>query len=328
MKHYPILGALASSALAAPSLLKRAEGDCGSRNATVNQHLASCASRSLLAQEAATSGPKWLMDFFFKTDDKQSRGVVADLFGKIAAECGTEGGSCYVTCGESCNGFNAYTTWVAETSKVRLCEPYFSMRTATCQNLDSASEMIHEMSHAKGSTSDFNGAYGLNAIRSLDGSQNIQHAETYAFFAHWVALNCTQADNTPQVPVTDPKGAPSEKLGDVPNSILKDGPSASPSPSAYEAGEENKQGEVGNQETTSLDENSILEGGGQGQPEGTQGTSMTGGNQYGEVANKLTQGTSMTGGNQYGEVANNGNAQEAENEYSCDTENEDESEWF
>ncbi|KAM4057865.1 lysine-specific metallo-endopeptidase domain-containing protein [Hirsutella rhossiliensis] len=68
-----------------------------------------------------------------------------------------------------------------------------------CGSLDSPGVMLHEMSHAVIGTTDMKktngqGSYGLQDVQNLSADQNLEHADTYALFAHAAALNCSTDD--------------------------------------------------------------------------------------------------------------------------------------
>ncbi|PHH65801.1 hypothetical protein CDD81_1528 [Ophiocordyceps australis] len=74
-----------------------------------------------------------------------------------------------------------------------------------CARLDPSGIMLHEMTHAIGHTTDDGGPpktnfadgtakYGLQAVGSMPAELNINHADTYALFAHAASLNCTEQD--------------------------------------------------------------------------------------------------------------------------------------
>ncbi|PHH70772.1 hypothetical protein CDD82_6929 [Ophiocordyceps australis] len=74
-----------------------------------------------------------------------------------------------------------------------------------CARLDPSGVMLHEMTHAIGHTTDDGEApksyldggsakYGLQAVGSMPAELNINHADTYALFAHAASINCTMQD--------------------------------------------------------------------------------------------------------------------------------------
>ncbi|KYK61915.1 hypothetical protein DCS_03060 [Drechmeria coniospora] len=198
MKHFAIIFSLAWLAVTAPSQHRRrgqVQRDCGDRESIVTQDLATCAERARAAQQAARAGSP-LVRLFFKADDENTRSTVADLLGKIAKECAsTGGGATRITChdaGGECGRSDALPDLGGP--RVLLCDKYFrNPNEKSCGGLDSASVMLHEMTHAMGATHDFK-IYGFKQVMGLHPSMNIQHADTYAIFAHAVALNCTKED--------------------------------------------------------------------------------------------------------------------------------------
>lgn len=68
-----------------------------------------------------------------------------------------------------------------------------------CGSLDSPGVVLHEMSHAIIGTTDMikgngEGSYGLRDVEALSPKQNLNHADTYALFAHAAALGCSEQD--------------------------------------------------------------------------------------------------------------------------------------
>lgn len=169
----------------------------GQRLATTQTALDNCNSMAISAQKAAASGPVEKMVEYFKKSDPLTRSTVADVFAKVAEECGlTDRGIAnyhcqdyYTNCG---NRVLAYT--VTSRNIMVFCPLYFNNLTAVtnkCHKQDQATTNIHEVTHlydVKG-TSDY-GGYGYNFVRSLTPEQNINHADTYALFANAVHLDC------------------------------------------------------------------------------------------------------------------------------------------
>ncbi|SPJ85125.1 related to neutral proteinase [Fusarium torulosum] len=174
------------------------QSDCsGNKLAATQAALANCARQASLAQQAASNGPAEKMEEYFKASDPATRSTVADVFSRIAAECGsTNAGDSRYYCSDvygSCqNGVLAYT--LPGGSYMAYCDLYFDRLPATttnCHGQDQGNTNLHEMTHLnqiKG-TSDF-GGYGYNFLRSLTAEQNINHADTYALFANAAALGC------------------------------------------------------------------------------------------------------------------------------------------
>ncbi|KAI1039448.1 hypothetical protein LB505_002667 [Fusarium chuoi] len=179
---------------------KRAQvqSDCsGSKLQVTQAALSNCARQASAAQEAASNGPAAKVEEYFKNSDAATRSTVADVFAKIAAECGsTNAGDTRYYCtdvyGACQNGVLAYT--VPGGNYMAYCDLYFERlpaTTSTCHAQDQGNTNLHEMTHLnqiKG-TSDY-GGYGYNFIQSLTAEQNINHADTYALFANAVSLGC------------------------------------------------------------------------------------------------------------------------------------------
>ncbi|KAH7271016.1 hypothetical protein FSOLCH5_003887 [Fusarium solani] len=174
------------------------QSDCsGDKLAITQQALSRCSSMASKAQQAAASGSGDKMKEYFKSDSYETRQTVADVFGRIASECGsTNSGDSRYYCSDvygACqSGVLAYT--VPGASYMAYCDLYFQQLPATttsCHGQDQAQTNVHEMTHLsqiKG-TSDY-GGYGYNFLQSLSADQNINHADTYALFANAIELGC------------------------------------------------------------------------------------------------------------------------------------------
>ncbi|KAF5670494.1 hypothetical protein FHETE_4401 [Fusarium heterosporum] len=174
------------------------QSDCsGDKLVATQAALGICAQQALIAQQAAANGPAEKMEEYFKASDAATRSTVANVFSKIAAECGTtNAGDSRYYCSDvynSCqNGVLAYT--LPGGSYMAYCQLYFDRlpgSTSSCHGQSQGNTNVHEMTHLnqiKG-TSDY-GGYGYNFLRSLTAEQNINHADTYALFANAVSLGC------------------------------------------------------------------------------------------------------------------------------------------
>lgn len=169
----------------------------GQRLAVTQTALQNCQSMALKAQTAAESGPAEKLIEYYKRSDSATRATVADVFRKVAQECGsTDSGIAKYHCQDyysSCaSRVLAYT--VTSRNIMVFCPLYFNNLPAVageCHKQDQATTNIHEVTHLYGvkGTSDY-GGYGYNFIRSLTPNQNINHADTYALFANAIYLDC------------------------------------------------------------------------------------------------------------------------------------------
>ncbi|KAF9631833.1 Peptidase M35 deuterolysin [Lasiodiplodia theobromae] len=168
------------------------------RTATVNA-VTNCRSLALAASSAAASGSASKFQEYFKTTSASTRSQVAAVFGRVASECGstTSGVSdyyCTDVYGNGCqSGVLAYT--LPSASYMVNCPLYFSGLSATsrtCHAQDQQTTTLHEMTHLSeiAGTTDQNGAYGYNAVRSLTAAQNLRHADTYTLYAQAIYAGC------------------------------------------------------------------------------------------------------------------------------------------
>lgn len=172
--------------------------DCsGERSVTVRKALAECASMARSARAAASRGPADRMEEYFQSSSRAVREAVADVFERVASECGSiTGGVAKYYCTDIANDCDdktlAYTAPVS--GSMVFCPLYF--RTLPdlaegCHSQDKATTNIHEATHLKQikGTEDY-GGYGYSFVRSLTPERNLNHADTYALFAGAVRRNC------------------------------------------------------------------------------------------------------------------------------------------
>lgn len=210
MKYMPVFTALAWSTAACPDETReplahhkrgRIQGGCN--QAYVGKSLDVCAGAARKAAALAADSKNPLYKLFFKNEDKKSRSKVTSMFQMVADECAAKGGGrTGITCGDGgiCGRGQGGITVEATTQglHVNLCSGFFRgndpAQSRGCANLDSAGVMLHEMTHALGKTTDQRGAYGLAAVKRLTSQQNLEHADTYAIFAHFARLGCSERD--------------------------------------------------------------------------------------------------------------------------------------
>ncbi|ATY65109.1 deuterolysin metalloprotease (M35) family [Cordyceps militaris] len=172
--------------------------DCrGAQLLATTTALAGCTEMAAAAAAAASSGDAGKMVEYFKAADNGTRGIVAGVFSRVAAECGsTTGGVADYFCsdpyGACSGGVLAYT--VAARNLMAYCPLYFARlppRTQRCHGQDQATTNLHEVTHLsqiKG-TDDF-GGYGYQFLQGLTKEQNLNHADTYTLFANAIDLKC------------------------------------------------------------------------------------------------------------------------------------------
>ncbi|KAF3036456.1 hypothetical protein E8E12_005897 [Didymella heteroderae] len=173
------------------------QSDCtGSQRSATTTALSNCASLARTAASNAQSNNAKMTEYF-KSTSTSTKSTVATVFNNVATQCGstTSGNSRYY-CSDilsACSGgVLAYT--YPSTSQMVNCPLFFSGLTALsrqCHAQDQATTVLHEMTHltqVKG-TSDY-GGYGYNFVRSLSGTQNLNHADTYTLFAQALYAGC------------------------------------------------------------------------------------------------------------------------------------------
>lgn len=184
------------------ALARRAvvQADCtGTRRTQVVNALSNCAAMARTAATAASSGPAARMTEFFKSSTTATRNTVATVFNRIATECGSStSGVSRQYCtdiypGGACSGGTvAYT--VPSQSYMVNCPAWFNNYAATssaCRGNSQASVTLHEATHLSQirGTTDYS-CYGYTCVRSLTAAQNINHADTYHYFAQAARANC------------------------------------------------------------------------------------------------------------------------------------------
>ncbi|KAK1777215.1 Deuterolysin metalloprotease family-domain-containing protein [Copromyces sp. CBS 386.78] len=175
------------------------QSDCTSTKGTATRTaMSNCRALAAAASQAASSGAAAKMTEYFKSSTSSTRSTVANVFAKIASECGsTTSGVAKYYCsdvyGACSSGVLAYT--LPSASYMVNCPLYFSALSAlsrTCHAQDQATTTLHEVTHLsqiKGTT-DQNGCYGYSCVQSLSASQNLNHADTYALFANAIYVGC------------------------------------------------------------------------------------------------------------------------------------------
>ncbi|KAF7555166.1 hypothetical protein G7Z17_g2406 [Cylindrodendrum hubeiense] len=179
--------------------LKRSkvQGCSGEQLTVAENALSGCATRADAAYGAAMNGTDAKMVEYFKKSDQTTRNTVAQVYQKMATECGTTDSG---ATGYSCSDIDNYCDESGATAYAEVnlgitvyCSPYWTTEAVSneCHSGDQAGITIHEMSHLtqiKG-TDDYNG-YGYDFVRSLSAEQNINHADTYMLFANAIQVGC------------------------------------------------------------------------------------------------------------------------------------------
>ncbi|PHH72737.1 hypothetical protein CDD82_5831 [Ophiocordyceps australis] len=241
---------------ASPSKRATVDRSCnGQRQQMINSALSGCASRAQKAAAAAKDPSNKLVLEFFKNDDQQTRQRVASVLEGVAADCGGGGKSTSIGCeqGESDQGFYGFTRFGQGRPTMQLFPLFFSLgqQGGSCGHLDSTGMILHEMTHADAETDDFSSSYGLQAIAALAPQQNIQHADTYAFFSQAVDIGCSGSDLRRGGP---PSGAPAQgspnrnRSGNSPDDET-DGQTGSPTGNSPNGNSPNGNSPVGNSPT-------------------------------------------------------------------------------
>jgi deuterolysin len=184
------------------------QSDCtGTRRTAIINALSNCRSLATTAATAASSGPAARLTEFFKSSTATTRSTVQGVFNRIATECGSStSGNARIHCTDiypACTGGTVAYAVPAQNYQV-YCPLWFNNYAATssaCRGDSQSGVLLHEMTHRKPpslsitflntydetvrqvrGTSDYS-CYGYNCLRGLTASQNINHADTYMYFA-------------------------------------------------------------------------------------------------------------------------------------------------
>lgn len=175
------------------------KGDCDKNKDAIETALKTCVQYAKAAAEEAKKKDSQLFEFFFKKENDGQRTKIAERYEQIAAECGaTQGGKISVTCQDGTLQSCGTSTAIAEMkegnrlgTRVQLCKPFFNSLQGGCGRLDRPATIVHELSHALIGTQDFGSSYGLKVIQGLKAADNLEHADTYGYFAQAASLKCT-----------------------------------------------------------------------------------------------------------------------------------------
>ncbi|KAJ6788050.1 hypothetical protein PWT90_07492 [Aphanocladium album] len=175
------------------------QGDCqGSNRDLIGLALFMCTGYAAYgrgdALDYAHGSPK--LREFFKRDDPDARNYIAAGLGRVHDVCvSPTSGDTSIFCTDRyqfCRpGVWAYT--VPNDSNIIFCPVYFGTPVTEfqgCHQSDSGTTLMHEVTHLQQTlgTADYD-TYGYDGLRRLSSDQNMNHADTYTFYAQAV-LRC------------------------------------------------------------------------------------------------------------------------------------------
>ena len=173
------------------------QSDCtGSRLAATRDALDNCVSLSNSARRVAESGSANKMEEFFKSSSSSTRRTVANVFSKVASECGsTNGGVSDYYCTDVANhcGNRVLAYTVPSQSYMAYCDSYWNNLpglTRSCHRQDQATTTLHEMTHLREVAGTRDNGYGYDNIRRLSTSESLNNADSYAVFANSIYAGC------------------------------------------------------------------------------------------------------------------------------------------
>ncbi|KAH7311394.1 metallo proteinase [Stachybotrys elegans] len=174
------------------------QNDCtGTRRTAIVNALSNCRTLASTAATAASSGPAARLTEFYKSSTSATRSTVQGVFNRIVSECGSStSGASRIYCTDiypACSGGVVAYAVPALAYQV-YCPLWFNnyaAMTSACRGISQAGVLLHEMTHLTSirGTQDYN-CYGYNCVRSLSAAQNINHADTYMYFAQAAYANC------------------------------------------------------------------------------------------------------------------------------------------
>lgn len=167
----------------------------GAQRTAVEASVKHTHSMAVEAAKAAKSGPAKKMEEYFKRTDDNTRNIVAGVFDKMARVY-SGGGKPNLHCRDIHNycgrGWVAYCVFAP--SDIVFCNSWFQKFKEIdkgCRKVDQAFIAVHEATHLNEvkNTDDY-GVYGYDGLRRLSADKNINHADTYSYFAHDVLAGC------------------------------------------------------------------------------------------------------------------------------------------
>ncbi|KAI9370468.1 Deuterolysin metalloprotease family-domain-containing protein [Aspergillus egyptiacus] len=168
----------------------------------LQQNIARAADMAAAAAADARTGSA-LFQKFFKSTSQSDMSEVAGRFDAIAKEASSAGAGqltyyCEPTPYDHCAG-NVAAMMYPTLNKVVNCPGYYTSTKVSnyCSYLDQASITLHEYAHADAlyppGTEDI--AYGYDAVLSLDTEQAKANADSFAYYASAVYLQCAPDDS-------------------------------------------------------------------------------------------------------------------------------------
>lgn len=186
------IAATVSKALAPLNRRTSIRSCSGSKQSALTTALKNAASLANAAADAAESGSASKFSEYFKTTDESTRQTVAARLRAVAREASSNssGSTTYY-----CNDVYGYCTTnvlaytVPSYNTIANCDIYYTYLPAlasTCHAQDQATTALHEFTHAPGvykpGTDDL--AYGYASSTSLNSSQAVMNADSYALYAN------------------------------------------------------------------------------------------------------------------------------------------------
>ncbi len=192
-------GAVAAQSLSSFQALQKrvtVSSDCtGAKRTAVEAAVKNTHDIAVKAAAAARNGPANKMVEYFESAGQSARNTVATTFERMANAYASSGGRPDLHCQDVQNfcssGAVAYT--LPPQNLIVFCSSWFNYPTLTpaCRQVDQAHIAVHEATHlsiTKG-TDDY-GTYGYENSVALPANKNLNHADTYAYFAHDTLSGC------------------------------------------------------------------------------------------------------------------------------------------
>ncbi|TLS21447.1 uncharacterized protein PpBr36_10315 [Pyricularia pennisetigena] len=197
-----------------PTLFKRAmiDNTCtDEQRAVIARAAANCRTLAQFGASAAKTDKERVLKYF-KTSNPRSISTIVKTYENAYRECDISRGENIITCHDGIHGCDdeisdyrvSYT--IAHThanqNKITIC-PFFFQLPATAsiyKERSQANALLHEVTHLRSvkGTEDYS-SRGHRDIMELTESQNLNHADTYAYFVEAARLK------SPIVDVDDPK---------------------------------------------------------------------------------------------------------------------------
>ncbi|KAL2813518.1 Deuterolysin metalloprotease family-domain-containing protein [Aspergillus granulosus] len=192
----------------APAEVKRLKArttlDCSNDeyNEKVQNAISRAAKMATAGAADARNGASDNFQKFFFTTDQDALDEVAGRLEAIAEEATTTGVMTYYCAPRSqddCSGNVAAMTYPSENIIVN-CDLYYDTEASSnwCGYLDQGGIALHEYTHASGvyspGTEDV--VYGYDSVQTLDTTSALNNADSYAYYAAAVYLQCAADDST------------------------------------------------------------------------------------------------------------------------------------